>query len=514
MILTAFVVATLVAIGLVAICHTNRQMNAVAIAHGIFFVAVAVAMLATVSLPVNTVLLGSQYFSIDHFGLFEILIAVVIFMLGAIYAGGYVESLIATGELEKGSLKLFSGAWCLLLLLIVLAFSADNLALFWIFAELTTILSAMLIAVLSAKENIDAAIKYILIASTAMLFSFVGFIFLFEVSRTTLGTGSLNWTELMQHAGSFPPAMMIAVFAFVFIGFGAKSGIFPFHTWLPEAHAKAPSAVSAVLSGVLLNIGIYAIIRTAALVHQTSAMTIVSPFILLFAILTIGIAAFSMLPQRNLKKLIAFSSIENMGITLIGLAIATPVAVFWVIFHVMAHAFTKASLFLSAGILHRQYHSKFSGEAPDDIRDVFRLQPLAAWGIVIGGLAIIGMPPSPVFFSKIFILLQLAGYSLGALLIVLVLLFIAAGAFGYFVITSFMQRESPESPGAPEASGQTGSGVPPLSSGSPLDFEQYETPLGMKIPIIALIAIVIVLGIWFPSGETVFISRIVADLRF
>ena len=197
-----------------------------------------------------------------------------------------------------------------------------------------------------------------------MLFSFVGLIFLFEVSRETLGQGTLNWSVLVQHASAFPSGMMIACFALVFIGFAAKSGIFPFHTWLPEAHAKAPSAVSALLSGVLLNVGIYAIIRMVALVHQTAAISVVSPLLFLFGVLTIAIAAFSMLPQKNLKKLIAFSSIENMGVLLVGLAIATPVAMFWVIFYIMAHAFTKASLFLSAGILHRQYHSKFSAMPP------------------------------------------------------------------------------------------------------------------------------------------------------
>jgi len=493
MILIAFVLATAIAIAAIALSHTNRNMNAVSIAHGLVFGAITLAALLASPIPINSFIVGSQFFYIDHLAIYEMLITIIIFTLSAIYAGGYVESLIASGELEKGSLRLFYAAWSLLFLIVVLAFCSDNLALFWIFAEMTTIISAMLIAVLSAKENIDAAIKYIFIASTAMLFSFVGFIFLFQVSRSTIPEGTLNWTVLIQHASAFPAGMMVASFALVFIGFAAKSGIFPFNTWLPEAHAKAPSAVSALLSGVLLNVGIYAIIRMLALVHQTAAIAIVSPFLMLFGILTIAIAAFSMLPQRNLKKLIAFSSIENMGILLVGLAIATPIALFWVIFHIMAHAFTKASLFLSAGILHRQYHSKFSGDAPDEIRDVFRLQPLAAWGTILGGLAIIGMPLFPIFFSKLFILLQLGTVSLWLLLAVLVLLFIAAAAIGYFVITSFTQ-------------------VSPKDA--PAEIEQYMTPLSMKIPVIVLIAMILVLGIFFTSGEIGFINQIVMELRF
>jgi hydrogenase-4 component F len=321
----------------------------------------------------------------------------------------------------------------------------------------------------------------------------VGLIFLFEISRSVLGEGTLNWTDLIQHASAFPPGLMIACFVLVFIGLAAKSGIFPFHTWLPEAHAKAPSAVSALLSGVLLNVGIYGILRMYALVHKTGAVAIVSPLLALFGVLSMGIAVFSMLPERNLKKLIAFSSIENMGILLVGLAVATPVALFWVLFHIMAHAFTKASLFLSAGILHRQYRSRFSGDAVDEIRDVFKYQPLAAWGIIIGGLAIIGIPPFAVFFSKLFLLLQLGTVSVPVLALVLVLLFIAASAFGYFVISSFSRVSAPD---------------------APCDCEPFLTPVSMKIPIVLLLAIIVILGIYFPTGEISFISRIVTELGF
>jgi len=493
MILVAYVLSAVAALVLVAISRTHRQMNMAVIGLGLLYGAITGYILLYVQVPVDTFMVGNGYFFIDHLGLFEVMVATVIFTLAAVYARGYVENLLLSGELETGSLKLFYVAWCLLELVIVLAFYSDNLALFWIFAEMTTIISAMLVAILSAKENIDAALKYIFVASVAMLFAFVGLIFLFEIARSTLGTGTLNWTILMQHAAVFPPGMMIAAFTLIFMGFAAKSGIFPFHTWLPEAHAKAPSAVSAVLSGVLLNVGIYGIIRVFAIVHQTSAFTTVTPLILLFGVLSIAIAAFSMLPEKNLKKLIAFSSIENMGVLLVGLAVATPLAIFWVIFHIMAHAFTKASLFFSAGILHRQYRSHLSADAPDDIHDVFRFQPLAAWGIILGGLAIIGMPPFMVFFSKFFILLSLGSISLWALALVLVLIFIATAAIGFFVITTFTRVTPP---------------------GEQVDLVAYQTPLSMKAPIVILLALILILGILFPAGGCTFINQIVTELGF
>jgi hydrogenase-4 component F len=493
MILLAFMVVTLLALVIIIVSHNHLRMNTVCILQALIFMVLTAYIVIFQQVPVDLFLIGSQYFFIDHLGLFEVGIATIIFACAAIYARGYIEGLIESGELEKGSLKLFYVAWALLLLIIILAFFSDNLALFWIFAELTTIISAMLIAILSARENIDAAIKYIFIASVSMLFAFVGLIFLFEISRTNVEAGTLNWTALIQQASGFPPGMVLAAFVLIFIGFAAKSGIFPFHTWLPAAHAKAPSAVSAILSGVLLNVGIYGIIRVYAIVHQTTAAATAAPMLMVFGILTIGIAAFSMLPQKNLKKLVAFSSVENMGILLIGLAISTPIALFWVLFQIMAHSFTKASMFFSAGILHRQYRSQFSNDAVDEIRDVFRLQPLAAWGIILGGLAIIAMPPFPMFFSEFFIMLQLGAVSLWILIITLLLLFIAAGALGYFVLTNFTKVSE---------------------SGGEDDITPYHTPVSMKVPVIFLLALLLIIGIVLPHSGMDFISQIVTELKF
>ncbi len=493
MILLAFALVSAIALALIATARRSERMNTVCIAQAAAFAILSAYIVLSMPLPVSSFLLGSQFFFLDHLGIYEVLVTVVIFSLAAVYARGYVESLLESGELGKGSVKLFYAAWALLLAVITLAFFADNLALFWILAELTTIISAVLVAILSARENIDAALKYIFIASISMLFAFVGLIFLFETSRSVLGTGTLNWTELMVHAPALPAGMVVASAALIFIGFAAKSGIFPFHTWLPEAHAKAPSAVSAVLSGALLNVGIYGIIRVFAIARQTEAAAALAGLLALLGILTIGIAALSMLPQKNLKKIVAFSSVENMGLLLLGLAISTPLALFWVLFHIMAHSFTKASLFLSAGILHRQYHSTLSADAPDDITDVFRYQPLAAWGVIIGGLAITGTPLFPIFFSKLFILLELGKVSLPATAVVLILLFIAACGLGYFVITNFT-RTSP--------------------AGTRAELRPYPTPLTMKVPVILLILLIIVLGIVFTTGEVSFLNRIVTEMRF
>ncbi len=429
----------------------------------------------------------SGFFRIDALAIFEVILSCLIFFAVSIYAGGYVSRLVETGELSKKSLNLFYGGFSLLMAVTPVVFLSDNLALFWILAEITTVISAMLVASLSARENIDAAITYIFIASTAMLFSFVGLIFLFELSRHLIPSGTLNWSSLMNIASGFDPVLVLAAFFFVFIGFSTKSGIVPFHTWLPQAHAKAPSAVSAVLSGVLLNIGIYGIIRVFAIVRQVPGTEIGGTFLLFFGLLTISIASMMMLRQTNLKKLIAFSSIENMGFILIGIALWTPVAFFWVLFYIIAHSVTKAELFLSAGILHRQYRSEIPDEE-DRIVDAFTMQPGASLALLVGALAIAGTPLFPIFLPKFLIIADIFSIMPGIGFFILFPLAIAAFAFIRFIFTSFSLSSH---------------GIRP---------EQYNVPMGMYFSLLFLLLCMVLIGIGIPQVLEAMMNTIVDEI--
>jgi hydrogenase-4 component F len=359
------------------------------------------------------------------------------------------------------------------------------MALFWILLELTTILSAVLIVTLNAKENIVAALKYVFTASTAMIFSIIGLIILFALTRQATGTGTLNWDVLMQQAGSLSPRLFTFAFIFVFVGFAAKAGIVPFHTWLPQAHAKAPSVISVLLSAVLLNIGIYGILRLYAVAHLTPAWHPVSLILIGFGVLTIAVAALSMLPRGNVKKLIAFSSIEHMGFLLVGIGLGTPIVLFWVLFHILAHALVKTQLFFSSGILHQQYHSNQF----EDMKDIFTLQPLAAWGLITGSMAIIGVPFFPVFLSKLNILIQLGNFSLPLLFVILLCFLLVAAAFAAILIRT----------------------IPQTAETKPA---QYHVSLSMRLPIIALFAAIVMLGVYFPTGLHTMLTKIVGSLGF
>ena len=459
-----------------------NYLNTLAILGSGASLVITVLMFALVSRP--SYFLG-RYMFVDSLSLYEVLIATSVFFLSALYSRGYVLRLMHSGEIEVKELRLFYAAYNLLLLVVIFAFYSNNIALFWILLELTTILSAVLIVTLNAKENIVAALKYLFTASTAMLFSIIGLILLFAMTKHAAGAGVLNWDSLREQATTLSPGLFTFAFMFVFVGFAAKAGIVPFHTWLPQAHAKAPSVISVLLSSVLLNVGVYGILKLYAIAHLTPAWHTVSIILIAFGALTLAVATLSMLPRGNLKKLIAFSSIEHMGFLLLGIGIGTPVVLFWILFHTLAHAMVKALLFFSAGILHQQYHSNQF----EDMKAPLRLQPLASWGLIVGSMAIIGVPLFPVFLSKLNILSQLAIYSLPVLLLVLIFFLIVASAFALILIRTIPQPADKE-------------------------FEPYRVAASMKLPIVLLICGVCFLGLYFPGGLNHLLTGIVADLGF
>ncbi len=468
---------------LTIISKSHRTMNILSIALPATYVILTLYVLTYAAIPAYS--LGGNYFLIDHLSLYEILISAFLFLLAALYSHGYIEGSINMHEMARGNLKLFYVAFNLLLIAITYAFFADNLALFWILAEVTTAFSAVLIVILNAPKNIGATLKYVFITSTCMLFSFIGLILIFTLTENNLGAGTLNWSTLMSIASTLSPAIMFAAFIFTFVGFAAKSGVVPFHAWLPSAHSKAPAPVSAILSGCVTSVGIYGIIRVYAIASQTSELPKISWFLIGFGVLSMVVAALTMLNQVNLKKLIGYSTVENMGFLLVGLGLGTQVAIFWTLFYTLAHAFTKASLFLSAGILHHQYKSV----RMEHIKNVFKFQPFAAWSLIFGAIAIIGMPMSAIFLPKLSILLQSAELSPFLLLGLLIVFLFVAGAFGIFLIKLLSRREE-DAPGV----------------------KRYEASLGMKIPIVVLLISVFALGVFLPQQLTDLLKNIVSEL--
>lgn len=456
----------------------NRHYSSLVIIQTVVYLGLSIWMVSF-NRPVE--LSGNGYFYLDTLAIFEILISAGLYLLAAIYSRGYIDSLLNQKEIDVSLLPVFYGSFCLLELVLIMGFLSNNLVLLWIFIELSTVFSAVLIVTLKAKENITAALKYVFIASTSMLFSFMGIIILFSLSQEAIVGGSLSWTGLMDNAASFNQPAFNVAFILVLIGFGAKSGMAPFHTWMPQAYTKAPSVVS-VMYGPVLNLGLFAIIRLFAIGDQVGDTWLVTSSLLSTGVLTIGVAAFSLLARTNTKKVIAYSAIEQTGLALVGMGLANPLALFWVVFNQLAQPFIKALLFFSAGIWHRQYLSN----KYDVVIKPMHYQPLASTGLIIGIAAAIGTPLLPVFLVKFNILSVLAAKPL-LFLLVLVLFMVVASGMGYYFLRIFNQKGNP-------------------------DIILFKTPNSMKLPIAVCILLLLILGVYVPSWLTSIINTICVEL--
>jgi hydrogenase-4 component F len=228
----------------------------------------------------------------------------------------------------------------------------------------------------------------------------LGVILLYYSSTLTL-TGAkisgLNWNFLLQNASALDPSILKIAFIFILIGFGTKAGFSPMHTWLPDAHSQAPSPVSALLSGVLLNTAMYGIIRVMAIVNKNLGSSgYTGNLLILLGIISIATAAIFVLVQQDYKRILAYSSIEHMGIVAIGLGICTPVSIFAALYHTFNHAMTKSMLFLATGNVYLKYHTK----KISSIQGLIKTMPVTGISFILGIFAITGMPPFGIFMSE------------------------------------------------------------------------------------------------------------------
>lgn len=302
----------------------------------------------------------------------------------------------------------------------LLAVSANNVGIMWIAVEATTIFSAMVIPLGLTKASVEASWKYILISSVGITLAFAGTVLAYFdfVALSGRSENALNWPVLLSAAPHLHPEVMRLAFVFVLVGFGTKAGIAPMHTWLPDAHSEAPSPLSAMMSGVLLAVALYAITRWKVVVDATLGPAFSNQLLLLLGLFSLLVAAFSLVLQRNYKRMLAYSSIEHTGLICIGLGLG-PMGVFAAFLHLVCHAAAKSMLFLLSGeVLHR-YHST----ELERVSGLLKTMPWTGAFFMAGMLAIVGLPPFGLFISE-FTLIRagFAGGRPGLMAAVLVLL--------------------------------------------------------------------------------------------
>ncbi|HEX3029037.1 MAG TPA: hydrogenase 4 subunit F [Clostridia bacterium] len=339
-------------------------------------------------------------FYIDSLNSILLIVTSVIGFLVSIYSISYM-----THELNKKliSIRKYRIFFCLLhgfIFTMLLAEIAQNMGLLWIAIEATTLASAFLVGFYNNKKSIEAAWKYIIICSVGIAFALMGIVLLYYSSTQSLGNtvNGLNWLYLFKHAGSLQGGILKLSFLFILVGFGTKAGLVPMHTWLPDAHSQAPSPISAMLSGVLLNTAMYGILRVMIIVNKSLHNTSYTGNLLVFfGLASIGIASVFILVQHDFKRLLAYSSIEHMGIIAFGIGTFSPLSIFGALFHVMNHSFTKSMLFIASGNIYLKYDTKKINK----IQGILKIMPITGAAFLIGMFAITGMPPFSIFSSEL-----------------------------------------------------------------------------------------------------------------
>jgi hydrogenase-4 component F len=309
------------------------------------------------------------------------------------------------------------------------AVSTSNLGVMWVALEASTVTSALLISVRHTKAAADASWKYLIIGSVGIALAFAGTVLAF-VDYAAMGFNvdlALHWTTLRERAPSLHPEVVQLAFVFALVGFGTKAGLAPTHTWLPEAHAEAPAALSAMMSGVLLAVALYAVARWKAIVDMAVGPAFSDTLLLVVGVATILVGTLCLLPQTEFKRLLAYSSIEHTGLACIGLALG-PLGVFAALLHLVGHALAKSTAFLLAGRVYERYRS---GEIA---RTSGLLAVAPRTGILFGAgvFALAGVPPFGLFLSEV--LIVRAAWTTGHVALATLMLALLLLAFGSLMI--------------------------------------------------------------------------------
>ena len=351
---------------------------------------------------------------LDAFGAYVLGLTAIVAGLAMAASPRYIRHEVAEGSIPAH----VEGSYYALLLWFVASLAAvpllDNLGLLWVAIEATTIVSALLVGITRTPDAIEAAWKYLILGTVGVGFALLGTLLIYASSVHVLGESSdaLNWTRLMSIAPSLNPNLLRLAFVFALAGYGTKMGLVPFHTWLPDAHSQAPSPVSALLSGVSLATALYALVRFHLVAVGGLGPGFSSNLLIAFGLLSLAVALPFMMRQEDLKRLLAYSSIEHMGLLALGIGFGGPLALLGVALHIGLHAVTKATLFLSAGELVQQFGSRRLSR----IRGTLASDPVAGGALGAGIVMLGGLPPSGFFATEFAIVVggAMRGYTLAA----------------------------------------------------------------------------------------------------
>lgn len=451
--------------------------------HIIGMVVLAIAswqIIAQMSLQ-GELLAAHQWLHLDSLAALFLAILAIVGVLTGVHSIGYMNHELKSGEVSDVSVCHYYGFFHLFLFTMLLVITTNNLILMWAAIEATTLSSAFLVGIYGKRSSLEAAWKYIIICTVGVAFGLYGTVLVYSNAASVMAhpDQAIFWTQVMQHAGQLDGTLMHLAFIFILIGFGTKTGLFPMHAWLPDAHSEAASPTSALLSAVLLNCALLVIIRYATLVSGAIGPHFPHLLLMIFGLISVGVAAFLILVQRDMKRLLAYSSMENMGLIAFALGIGGPIGVFAAMLHTLNHSLAKTLLFCGSGNVLLKYGSRDMTV----VKGILRVTPLTGALLAGGALALGGVPPFNVFLSEL--MTVTAGIDAGHWILILLLL-----AFLTVVLAGLVRMI-----------------VLSVLGKAPENIQRGELGWLTTLPMVVLLVLMVVMGTHIPGS----VSRLIAN---
>jgi len=419
------ILAILVIITVSALLIKKPVVTGVINAFGYLVILIAAFIILKETIFAGRVYSFFGFLYLDALSAFFIFVISVVAFAAGLYSIGYINRDIKEGAISLRKARIYYLLFNLFCFSMFFVPMVNNLGMLWVAIEMTTLISAFLVGFYSSKESVEAAWKYIIICSVGIIFALLGTI-LFSYAFSISGLSkSLNWSDIVPVAHILNKNILKIAFIFILVGYGTKAGLAPMHTWLPDAHSQAVAPVSALLSGVLLKTAIYAILRFGIITIKGVGFSYVANLMIIFGITSLILSSAFILVQKDLKRLLAYSSIEHIGVIFIGFGLGTPLAAVGALMHIFNHAVTKSLMFFGAGNI----VSIYKKHNINSIRGVIKVLPFTGIMLLLGVFALTGFPPFSIFLSEILIIIAAflkSSYILAACLLLFLAIIFAA----------------------------------------------------------------------------------------
>ena len=344
----------------------------------------------------------TPFLLIDDFNIYLVALTAFVAFTTSLFSARYVLHEVAIGRLPAGNLRFYHAMYQAFCFTMLLALTANNLGVLWVALEGATLTTVLMVGLYRTAAALEAAWKYFILCGVGIALALFGTILMYLAAQPVMGEGlpAMTWSAILPQVGDFNPAILNLAFVFLLVGYGTKVGLAPLHAWLPDAHAEGPTPISAVLSGLLLNVALYAVLRFKMLLAGNPLAVAPGPLMITMGLASLLLASFMLYRRRDIKRFFAYSSIEHMGIITFAFGMGGGLANFAGLLHMTMHSLTKSAIFFAVGHITQVKGTQKIAE----IRGLTASQPLLGWALVIGVVAIAGLPPFGVFMSEFLVL--------------------------------------------------------------------------------------------------------------